>query len=91
VAEGQSTPGAPVAAVRLDGDRVALFLADPAGGIFTASGSAQTGWGQWSSVAEGQSTPGAPVAAVRLDGDRVALFLADPAGGIFTTTRFVLA
>ena len=85
VAEGQSTPGAPVTAVRTDDGRVAVFLADPGGGIFAAVGSYEQGWGQWCRVAEGQSTPGAPVTAVPVGDGRVALFWADPSGDIFTT------
>jgi hypothetical protein len=38
VSEGSTTPGAPVSAVALGGDRVALFLADPGGGVYTTSG-----------------------------------------------------
>ena len=84
VAEGQSTPGAPVTAVRTDDGRVAVFLADPGGGIFAAVGSYEQGWGQWCPVAEGQSTPGAPVTAVPVGDGQVALFLANPSGSIFT-------
>jgi hypothetical protein len=42
VSEGRTVPGAPVSAVALPGQagRVALFLADPGGGVFTTSGSA---------------------------------------------------
>nr|MDQ3566160.1 hypothetical protein [Pseudomonadota bacterium] len=82
---GRSTPGAPVTAVLTAQDRVALFLADPNGGIYTTSGSAEGSWGPWTSVSEGRSTPGAPVTAVVTGQDRVALFLADPNGGIYTT------
>ena len=88
--KGASTPGAPVSAVVTGEDRVALFLADPNGGIYTTSGSAATGWEPWTSVSEGASTPGAPVSAVVTGEDRVALFLADPNGGIYTTTKFQL-
>jgi hypothetical protein len=86
VSEGQSTPGAPVTAVTLSRDRIALFLADPDGEIYTTSGSADAGWAPWTSVSEGQSTPGAPIAVVTVGQDRVALFLADPDGGIYTTS-----
>jgi len=37
VAEGRATPGAPVSAVALANERFALFLADPAGGVYTTS------------------------------------------------------
>jgi ribosomal protein S6E (S10) len=86
VAEGSSTPGAPVSAVVTGPDRVTLFLADRNGGVYTASGNANIGWGQWTSVAEGSSTPGAPVTAVVTGPDRVTLFLADPNGGIYTAS-----
>ena len=87
VAEGRSMPGAPVTAVALADGRFALFLADPNGGIYTASGNAALGWGDgWSSVAEGRSMPGAPVTAVALADGRFALFLADPNGGIYTAS-----
>ena len=87
VAEGRSIPGAPVTAIALANERFALFLADPNGGIYTATGNAAQGWGPgWSSVAEGSSTPGAPVTAVALANERFALFIADPNGGIYTAT-----
>ena len=86
VSEGRSTPGAPVTAVVTGPNRVALFLADPSGGIYTTSGSAAGGWAPWTSVSEGRSTPGAPVTAVVTGPNRVALFLADPNGGIYTTS-----
>jgi hypothetical protein len=90
VAEGHATAGAPVTAVALPDERFALFLADPGGGIYTASGNAQEGWGDgWSSVAEGHTTPGTRVTAVALANERFALFLADPGGGIYTTSSRV--
>ncbi len=90
VAEGSSTPGAPVTAVLTGQDRIALFLADPNGGIYTMSGFG-TNWGQWTTVAEGSSTPGAPVTAVLTDQNRITLFLADPNGGIYTSTKLLLS
>ena len=87
VAEGSSMPGAPVTAVGLPDERFALFIADPNGGIYTASGNADQGWGAgWSSVAQGSSMPGAPVTAVGLPDERFALFIADPNGGIYTAS-----
>ena len=41
VSEGRSTPGAPITAVVTGQNRVALFLANPNGGIYTTSGSAE--------------------------------------------------
>ena len=87
VAEGRSTPGAPVTAVLTGQNRIALFLADPNGGIYTISGFGES-WGQWKTVAEGRSTPGAPVTAVLTGQNRIALFLADPNGGIYTISGF---
>jgi hypothetical protein len=68
--------------------RFAVFLADPGGGVYTASGNASDGWSIWTSVSEGRTTPGAPIAAVSIPGQpgRFALFLADPNGGIYTTS-----
>ena len=86
VSEGRSTPGAPVTAVVIGQDRVALFLADSNGGVYTTSGNATVGWQPWTSVSEGSSRPGAPVTAVAIGQGRVALFLADPNGGIYTTS-----
>ena len=82
VSEGSSTPGGRVAAVPW-GNNIALFLADPSGGIYTALGDPQAGFGPWRSVSEGSSTPGAPVTAIPW-GNNIALFLADPNGGIYT-------
>ena len=73
VSEGSSTPGGRVTAVPW-GNNIALFIADPNGGIYTALGDPNyaadhgvnfAGFGAWRSVSEGSSTPGAPVAAVR--------------------------
>ena len=83
VSEGRSTPGAPITAVPW-GQRIALFLADPNGGVYTTGGDPQGGFGPWASVSEGRSTPGAPITAVPW-GQRIALFLADPNGGVYTT------
>jgi len=37
VSEGSSTPGAPITAVVIGQDRVALFVADPNGGVYTTT------------------------------------------------------
>ena len=84
VSEGASTPGAPISAVVTGTGRLALFLADPGGGVYTASRSEAGTWGPWASVSEGSTTPGGHVAAVAIGDDRIALFLADPAGGVYT-------
>jgi hypothetical protein len=90
VSEGSSTPGGPVTAIPW-GNNIALFLADPNGGIYTALGDPNyaadhgnfAGFGRWRSVSEGSSTPGARVTAIPW-GNNIALFLADPNGGIYT-------
>jgi hypothetical protein len=82
VSEGSSTPGGRVTAVPWGKD-IALFTADPNGGIYTALGNPQAGFGAWRSVSEGSSTPGGRVTAVPW-GNNIALFIADPNGGIYT-------
>jgi len=91
---GNTTPGVPVTAV-MDPDEIiiTLFMADPggrvytaSGNLFTASGSSAPGWGPWSSVSEGSTTPGAPVTAVVAPDGTYTLFLADPGGGVYTAS-----
>ena len=84
VSEGGTIPGAPMSAVALGSGRMALFVADSAGGIYTASRSEKGVWSAWSNVSEGLTTPGGHVTALALGDGRVALFLADPAGGVYT-------
>ena len=86
VSEGSSRPGAPITAVVTGLGQVALFLADPKGGVYAASGSATAGWGPWTSVSEGSSMPGAPITAVLTGSGQIALFLADPNGGVYTAS-----
>jgi hypothetical protein len=89
-AEGTSLPGSSVTAVPIPTapGEFALFIADPGGNIYTASGNAQLGWGEWSWVAQGQAAPGAPVAAVPIATapGQFALFIASPAGEVMTTS-----
>jgi hypothetical protein len=92
VSEGRTTAGGAVTAVamrKIPDSRIAVFLADPNGGVYTTVGSDRDGWGMWSNVREGRTTPGAPVSAVRAQQDQVALFLADPNGGIYTSSLFL--
>jgi hypothetical protein len=85
VSEGSTTLGAPVTAVPWGTrGRVAVFVADPNGGIYTTGGDPGGGWGPWASVSEGSTTPGGSVTAVRWE-QGFALFIADPNGGIYTT------
>ena len=68
VSEGRTVPGGTISAVRPAHQQaqVALFVADPGGGIFTALGNLETGWGPWATVSEGHTKPGARVTAVEL-------------------------
>ena len=66
---------------------IALFLADPGGEVFTASGTAERGWSPWRSVSQGRTLPGARISAVVTAPGRIALFLADPGGGVYTASR----
>jgi len=86
VSEGSTKPGGVVTAVTAGAGRIALFLADPHGGVFTASGSPTAGWGPWSSVSQGSTVPGGMVTSVAAGAGRIALFLADPGGGVFTAS-----
>ena len=86
VSEGSAPAGAPVTAVTTPG-QVSLFLADPAGGVYTAAcGTDGGGFSGWSSVSEGRTAPGGHVSAVALGDGQVALALADPAGGVYLTS-----
>ena len=86
VSEGRAGPGTSVTAVPIGGNRIAVFAADPGGGVFTNSGSAENGWAGWSSVSEGRAGPGTSVSAVPIAGGRFTLFVADPGGGVFTNS-----
>jgi hypothetical protein len=85
VSEGITAPGAPVTAILAAPDEVALFLADPAGGVYAASGVGEQ-WSPWTTVSEGGTRPGAYIAAVVTGQHRLTLLLADPAGGVYTTS-----
>ena len=82
------------------GEHIALFLADPNGGIYTASGDPNyaadhvdhgvnfAGFGSWGLLSgpsdRFRAAPGSPVTAVPCGG-RFVLFVADPNGRILTT------
>ena len=91
---GSTTPGVPVTAVLApDEFTITLFLADPGGRVYTASGSLYTEsgrpapvWGPWSSVSQGSTIPGAPITAVVAPDGTYTLFLADPGGGVYTAS-----
>lgn len=86
VSEGRTLPLASIAAVAIEQNEVALFLADAQGGVYTTSGSTELGWRPWTSVSEGSTLPGAPISAVPIAPNRIALFLADASGGVYTTS-----
>src|SRR5438105_1697044 len=90
VSQGSTTPGAPITAVASapQTGRVALFVADRGGEVYTNSGSAATGWDGWSSVSQGSTTPGAPITAVAYaqQPGRFALFVADRGGEVYTNS-----
>ena len=94
VSEGSITPGGHVTAVALGGGagarpvdgRVAIALADKAGGVYVADGSPARGWSAWRKVSEGATVPGAPVSAVVGSNGRMTLLLADLAGGVYAAS-----
>src|SRR5262249_45137153 len=86
VSQGKSIPGAPVSAVLAAPERIAVFLADEQGDVYTSAGHPDHGWTPWTSVSEGKTMPGGHVTAVLTGTNRVTLFLADPEGGVFTTS-----
>src|SRR6266540_2104202 len=86
VSQGHAGPNTSVTAVPIEGGRIALFLADPGGGVFTNSGHPDRGWSGWSSVSQGHAGPNTSVTAVPIEEGRIALFLADPGGGVFTNS-----
>lgn len=82
VSQGRATAGSKVTVLPY-ANRLALFIADPNGGVYTAAGAPDAGWGPWSNVSQGSTTPGAPVSAAPYE-NRFALFLVDPNGGVYT-------
>jgi hypothetical protein len=97
VSEGSTTPGAPVTAVT-QGNNVALFIADPNGGVYTASGDPNyeadhgpfAGFGGWGSVSQVSTMPGAPVTAAP-QGQRLDLFVSDRTGGVLSTFDLLIS
>ena len=59
------------------------MITDPNGGIYTATGDPQQGFGPWGLVEGITAKPGSPVTAVAF-GDRLALFVTDANGTIYT-------
>jgi hypothetical protein len=96
VSEGSTMPGAPITAVKeINQPRhLVLFVADRAGGVYTASGNPSDGWTGWTSVSEDNviTTPGASITAVPWTYGEVpnnmALFAADANGEVRTRVRY---
>jgi phospholipase C len=91
VSEGRAGRGTSPTAVLIEdppvgNPRFNVFVADPGGGVFVTSGSAERGWRPWASVSEGHAGPGVSVTAVGMGQGRIALFLVDPGGGVFVTS-----
>ena len=59
-----------------------LFLADPAGGVYSSVLPASGGSGPWQSISEGVSTPGGCVTAAATE-EGITAFVADPSGRIY--------
>jgi phosphatidylethanolamine-binding protein (PEBP) family uncharacterized protein len=86
VSEGHAGPGVSVTVVPNGDGRYALFLADPAGGVYTALGNAQSGWTIWSPLPLGRRAgPSRTITAVANGDGRFAVFMADPSGEVLTT------
>jgi hypothetical protein len=81
VSEGATSPGGRVSAAAVD-DQVALFLVDPNGGVYTASGRVKR-WTPWFPVSQGSTVPGGTVTAVVDSENFVDLLLADAGGGVY--------
>jgi phospholipase C len=64
---------------------VALFVADPGGGVFTTAGVPTRDWQNWTTVNEGVAQPSTSVTAVLTSDGRVGVFIPDPGGGVFAT------
>ena len=84
---GSDGSGGAITGVRTEDGRVNLFLADVAGGVYTASCSHDGVWSAWAPVAEGATTPGGWVTSVLSPTGRIRVFLADRAGGVYSASR----
>jgi len=90
VSQGRTMPGAPVTAVsvrafvgKVYSDYIALFLADPGGGIYAATRQPNVGYGPWELVSQFPPAPAAyqlgvlppePTPTIR-DGDDIILYI----------------
>ena len=86
VSQGKSIPGGPVSAVLIAPDRIAVFLADDQGGVYTSVGHPDRGWAPWTSVSGGKTCRADTSLRYSPQANRITLFLTDPQGGIYTTS-----
>jgi hypothetical protein len=83
VSQGQTVPGSPVTALT-SGQGFTVLITDPSGGIVTATGDPEQGFGSWANVEGITAKPGSQVTAVAF-GDGFGLFVTDANGTIYTT------
>ena len=82
-----STPGAYVAAVARDPDKLDIFVVRTDGAVSTAAWDrtvANGAWRGWWSVAGGQTTIGTPVTAVSRHPNKLDVFMVGKDGGVYT-------
>ncbi len=85
MSQGSSLPGSLITAVPF-GQRFAVFLTDPNGGVYTTAGTPGAPFGPWTIIGDPfRAKPGSPVTAVPW-GNRFALFITDKNGEVFSTT-----
>lgn len=80
--EVSASPGSPVECVAIDDERVAIFVADPAGGVFVAAGSPLNPWGPWGQLPGLTTIPGGNITACAFSDDRIAVLAADADGEV---------
>jgi len=59
-----------------------VFLTDPNGGVYTAAGNPDAGWGPWQYLPGSSAVPGSPVSVVALPNNEFAIFVAGPDGTV---------
>jgi phospholipase C len=91
VAEGRTMPGAPVTAVVREPGLVSLFLADPAGGVYSVEGNPVDGWGQWQRVSTTVMLAGSPITPVVMSPASISVFISDGHGNVLASQRNSLA
>jgi hypothetical protein len=83
----KAVPGAPVAAVARDHNKLDIFVAADDGKTYTAAWDQNVSNGQWRgwwNILIGAIQPGSPVAAVSRDPDKLDIFIVSTDGGIYT-------